>query len=74
MRDEFLTGVHALVEGQAEYPPVEAVAEDPTTMNATTEVNYQLLRLFQYLQQQVATLATTNNRTKSPNTPNPHNP
>ena len=47
MRDEVLAGVHALVEGQAEAPPVEAVQEYPEKMNATTEVNYQLLKLIQ---------------------------
>ena len=43
-------------------------------MNATTEVNSLLLKLIQYLQQQVATLVTTNNRTNPPNSPNPRNP
>ena len=29
MKDEILTGVHALVKGQAEAPPTKAVKEDP---------------------------------------------
>ena len=43
-------------------------------MNATTEVNAHLLKLIQYLQKQVATLVTTNNRTNPTNPPNPCNP
>ena len=74
MRDEVLTGVHALVEGQAEAPKVKAVEEEPETINATTEVNYQLLKLIQYLHQQVAILVTSNNRTNTPNPTNTHNP
>ena len=51
-------------------------------MNSTKEVNYQLLKLIQYLQQQVATLETNNNITnppiptntrKPPNALNPQN-
>ena len=80
MKDEVLSGVHALVEGQAEAPPVEAVEGELATMNATTEVNTQLLQLIQDPQQQVSSLATTNNRTNQgnnngpPNPPNPRNP
>ena len=77
MRDKVLT---PLVEGQAEAPPVEAVEGELATMNATTEVNTQLLQLIQDPQQQVSSLATTNNRTNQgnnngpPNPPNPRNP
>ena len=45
MIDEFITGVHALVEGQAEAPPVKAVQEEPPKTNETTEVSAQLLKL-----------------------------
>ena len=47
MRDEVLTRFYVLVEGQAEAPKVEAAQEEPEIMNATTEVNYQLLELIQ---------------------------
>ena len=67
MREEVLTRVHALVEGQAEAPPVESSKQQPATMNANTEVNAHPLKLIQDLHQQVSTLATNNNRT------NPHN-
>ena len=50
MIDEFITGVHALVEGQAEAPPVKAVQEEPETINVTTELNAHLLKLIQDLQ------------------------
>ena len=51
-------------------------------MNSTTELNYYILDLIQYLHQQVATLDMKNNRTnppiptnirKPPNAPNPRN-
>ena len=79
MRDEFLTRFHALVEVQAEPPPLKAVQEEPSTMNPATELNVQLLNLIQDLWQQVTTLVTNNNRTiplipkntcKPPNAPN----
>ena len=77
MRDEVLTGVHSQPESQSEAPPVEEVKEEPGTMNATTEENTQILKLIQDLQQKVATLATTNNRTNkgtTDGTPNPQKP
>ena len=45
MRDEVLTGVHTLLEGQYESPPVKAVQEEPPKTNETTEVSAQLLKL-----------------------------
>ena len=71
MRDKVLT---PLVEGQAEAPPVESAKEHPETMNATTEVNAQPLKLIKYLHQQVATLATNSNRTNPPNPTNTRQP
>ena len=44
---EVITGVYALVEVQAEAPPLEEVQEEPATMNTTTELNYQLLKLIE---------------------------
>ena len=43
-------------------------------MNATTEVNAQLLKLIQNIQQQVGTLAMTKNKTNPPNPTNTCNP
>ena len=74
MRDEVLTRVHALVEVQAEAPPVEAAKEQPSTMNATTEGNAHPLKLIQDLHQEVATITTNNNRTNPPNPTNTRNP
>ena len=45
MKDEILTGVHALVKSQAEAPPIKAVKEEPESMNATKELNAHLLKL-----------------------------
>ena len=49
MRDKVLTRVHSLVEVQAEAPPVKAAKEQPSTMNATTDVNSHPLKLVQDL-------------------------
>ena len=49
MRDEVLSRIHYLVEGQAESPSVKAAKEQPSTMNETTEVNSHLLKLIQDL-------------------------
>ena len=70
MRDEVITGVHAIAEGKSEAPPLKVVKEEPATMNTTMELNSHILKLIEYLQQEVVNLATTNNR---PNPPNPHN-
>ena len=43
-------------------------------MNSTKEVNAQPLKLIQDLHQQVATLATNNNRANPPNCTNTRNP
>ena len=74
IRDEFFTGFHSIVEGQSGYPPFKAVQEEPETMNVNTEVNAHILKLFQDLQQQFATMYTNNNKINPPITKNIRKP
>ena len=58
VRDEVLSGVHYLVEGQYEAPQVKAFQEDTKTNNSTIVLNYLFLILIQYLRQQVDPVIT----------------